>query len=256
MEIIINNLKINYEMTGSGPDVLLLHGWGSSLDIWARIVGMLSTKYRCTAVDFPGFGKSDMIEKAYTLDDYTRFVECFINELGIENPHMIGHSHGGRTIIKMCADGMVSPEKIVLFDAAGIKPKRTLSGRFRLISFKTIKWFLTLPLLKTRSKILLEKARKHYGSDDYAAAPPFLRQTLVNLVNEDLTPLLPRVNAQTLLIWGENGKATPMWMGRKMEEKIPNAGLCEIKNAGHFSFADAAGQVDLILRSFFGMGVE
>jgi hypothetical protein len=101
---------------------------------------------------------------------------------------------------------------------------------------------------------LLEKLRVKFGSADYVAASPMMRQCLVKVVNEDLTHLLPGIKAPTLLVWGENDTATPLSDAKKMEAEIPDAGLAIIKNAGHFSFVEQPVIFGSIMASFFELG--
>ena len=61
-----------------------------------------------------------------------------------------------------------------------------------------------------------------------------MRKTFVKIISLDLTDELPRVKAPTLLYWGAEDTETPLWMGKLMEEKIPDAGLVVQKGAGHF----------------------
>ena len=77
-----------------------------------------------------------------------------------------------------------------------------------------------------------------------------MRQTLVKVVNEDLTHLLPGVHAETLLIWGDRDTATPLSDGQKMESLMPNAGLAVIREAGHFAFLDQPVIFSKILSSY------
>ena len=190
------------------------------------------------------------MEKPWHLEDYCDFVLKFMKELNLENPILIGHSHGGRTILKMAAEGMVNPPKIVLLDSAGLIPKKSFKQKFRAKSFKTIKWALTRPIIKNYSEGLLQKARNHYGSADYNAAPLVLRQTMVSLVNTDLRDIIPNIKCPTLLIWGENDTATPLSDAKIIESLISDAGLCVIKGAGHYSFCENPYQAHAILRSF------
>ena len=96
----------------------------------------------------------------------------------------------------------------------------------------------------------MDKARKHYGSADYNAAPEVLRKTMVSLVNTDLRELMPNIKCPALLIWGENDTATPLEDAKIMESLIPDAGLCVIKGTGHYSFCENPYQAHAILRSF------
>ena len=250
MEIVINGLRIKYTDEGSGTPVLLLHGWGSSMDVYRGIISTLKGRCRLVAPDFPGCGGSDIMKQPWTLQDYCDFVLKFIEAVDLKDPIMIGHSHGGRVTLYMTATGMVNPHKIVLLDAAGLIPKKSLKQKFRAKSFKAIKRVLTLPLIKNFSAGLLDKARKHYGSADYNSAPEVLRKTLVSLVNTDIRDLLPNIKCPSLLIWGENDTATPLEDARIIESLISDSGLCVIKGTGHFSFCEKPYEANAIINSF------
>lgn len=250
MFIDIDGLNIEYLQEGEGTPVLLLHGWGASFDTYRSIIATLKDRCKVTAVNFPGCGKSDTMKSPWSLDDYCNFILKFMDALNIENPIIFGHSHGGRVTLKLAAEGLVNPPKIVLLDSAGLIPKKSFNQKFRAKSFKFIKTVLTLPLIRKFSGKLLEKARNHYGSADYNAAPPVLRQTLVSLVNTDLRDILHKISCPTLLIWGENDTATPLSDARIIESLIPDCGLCVIKGTGHFSFCERPFEANAIINSF------
>ncbi len=252
MKINIDGLNINYIDEGEGEALLMLHGWGASGEAYRGIINSVKHKYRCIAPDFPGCGKSDIMEKPWTLDNYVCLVKKFIDALELKNPIMFGHSHGGRVTLKMAADGVVSPKKIILLDSAGLIPKKSAKQKLRARSFKTIKTVLTLPMLEKPCRGLLEKARAHYGSADYNAAPPVLRQTLVSLVNTDIRDILHNVTASTLLIWGENDTATPLADAKIIEKSIKDCGLCVIEGAGHWSFVEKPAVAHAIIKNFLG----
>ena len=91
---------------------------------------------------------------------------------------------------------------------------------------------------------------QHFGSADYRALTPFMRQTFNRVIAQDLTPCLAKIKAPTLLVWGENDTATPLWMGQQMEKEIPDAGLVVLKGCGHFAYLDKYGEFRLIAESF------
>jgi pimeloyl-ACP methyl ester carboxylesterase len=144
MEITVKDLKINYITEGSGADVLLLHGWGSSSDVYKGIIASLSSVCRFTALDFPGCGKSETMSEAWDIKDYADFVLEFIEKVGLENPILIGHSHGGRVCMYLAGNGLLEPSKIVLLDAAGLIPKKSAKQKLRAKSLRRL-WGNTLP---------------------------------------------------------------------------------------------------------------
>lgn len=250
MDIRIGKLNIHYEEAGSGKDVLFLHGWGSSCAVWRSVFEATKDLGHLVALDFPGCGQSDTMEEPWDIDDYADFVLEFIEKAKLENPILIGHSHGGRVIMKLCGEKKLSPPKIIFVDAAGLIPKKTLRQKIKAKSFKAIKGALSLPVIKNYSAGLLDKARNHFGSADYNAAPPVLRQTLVSLVNTDLRHLLPNIECPSLLIWGDKDTATPIEDAKTIESLIKDSGLCIIKDTGHFSFCEKPYEANAIIRSF------
>ena len=202
-------------------------------DVYKGIISALSDRCRLVALNFPGCGNSDTMETPWKLEHYCNLVLEFMKRMNLNNPVMIGHSHGGRVIMKMAADGMVKPQKIVLLDSAGLIPKKSFKQKFRAKSFKVIKSTLSLPVVKNHSQGLLEKARAHYGSADYNAAPLVLRQTLVSLVNTDLRNILHKIKCPTLLIWGDKDTATPLSDAKIIESLIPDCGLCVLEGQNY-----------------------
>ena len=151
MEIVIDGLKIEYKDEGSGIPLLMLHGWGSSYDVYNGIVAALSDRCRCVRLNFPGCGGSDTMENPWNLDDYCGLIVKFCKELNLENPILMGHSHGGRVILKLAATKQLNPPKMVLLDAAGLIPKKSFKQKWRSKSFKIIKILLTLPVIRNHS---------------------------------------------------------------------------------------------------------
>jgi len=254
VETFVNGFHIHY-IDEAPPvydrTVLLLHGWGAPAGTYRLIIGHLSTYCRVVAPDLPGFGGSEEPKKAYTPADFAAFVEDFAEAVGITEAILIGHSNGGRIAIKLMAEGCrFRITKAVLMDAAGLISKRPFQYYIKVYSFKAVKRAVTLPGIRKLFPGAVEKARKKFGSSDYQAASPVMRQTMSIALKEDSAPLLPKIKAPVLLIWGENDTATPLSDGRKMEKLIPGSGLVILPGAGHFAFAERWGQCSRVLDSF------
>lgn len=252
MDCIVDGRHVAYIDEGAGPVVLLLHGWGAPAETYGLIIHHLSAYCRVIAPDLPGFGGSDEPETAWCAEDYADFVLAFTQSLDIRPAVLIGHSNGGRIILKLMnrPDLPFAVEKIVLIDAAGIKPRHGAGYYARVYSYKAGKWVLSLPGIRQLFPEAVERLRAKKGSADYRSASPIMRQTMVRLVNEDLSSCLPGIKASTLLIWGEKDTATPLEDGKRMERDIPDAGLVVLAGAGHFSFAERWGQCSRVLDAF------
>jgi pimeloyl-ACP methyl ester carboxylesterase len=228
-------LRTRYVVRGSGPAVLVLHGWGASIEAVHPILTGLSPVGTVYALDLPGFGQTDIPVDPWGVEEYQEFVAAFMDGLSIESPAVVGHSNGGRIAIRMAATEPARVSRLVLVDSAGIRPKRTLRWYRRVGMAKVGKYaarFLGAPGERAR-ELLVGRA----GSADYAAAGP-LRPTLVKLVNTDLRSLMPSITVPTLLVWGSEDTDTPISDARLMERLIPDAGVVVLEGAGHFSYID------------------
>lgn len=252
----INGLKINYEMKGEGETVVLLHGWGANITLFADLISLVSQKYRVIAVDMPGFGKSEEPDDSWQVSDYSQFVIDFLSSLDVKKATFLGHSFGGRVIIKLatCFSLPFEIDRIILVDSAGILPKKTPKQIRKQKRYKFMKKVLLSPPIKTLFPNALKKLQDKSGSADYKAASPVMRKILVSVVNEDLEPLLPEIKQSTLLIWGENDTATPLSDGKRMEELIKDSGLVTIKGAGHYSFLEGKFIFNRVICSFLKIG--
>lgn len=255
MFIDINDLRINYidegEDNGRGV-ILLLHGWGSNITLFKNIVDMLSPHMRVVAPDMAGFGESDEPKKPWCVDDYVDFIGTFCKKLGIVPTVVLGHSFGGRVIIKAVTreKPVLTPEKIILTDSAGIKPKQSVSSKIKTRTYKIGKAVMSTAPMKKLFPDAVENMRNKRGSADYLAASPVMRATLVKVVNEDLTYLLPEIKQSTLLIWGDKDDATPLSDGVKMSELIKDSGLVTIEGVGHYAFLEGWYKFSRVLASF------
>lgn len=246
-----DNIDININVAGEGEPILLLHGWGCTGEIFKDIRAVLATAYRTYSFDFPGFGASGEPSEVWGVEEYTRMVEVFVKENGIERPALMGHSFGGRVSIVFASRNDVS--RVVLVDAAGIKPKRPLRYYWKVYTFKTMKWLCNTFLSKAKALAIIEKRRKRAGSSDYSNASPMMRAILSKVVNEDLKHLMPKIKAPVLLFWGNMDTATPLSDAKTMEKLIPDAGLVVAHGTGHFSFLESPGLFTAVIKNFFNI---
>ena len=242
--------NLHYTDCGEGQPILLLHGWGCNCTTFGAARKWLEEHFRVITVDFAGFGQSEEPREVWGVEEYTRSIEALAKAEGIENPVLIGHSFGGRVSIVYASRNKVC--KVILVDAAGVKPKRSIDYYVKVYSFKLMKWAAPIILGKARAQELIEKRRAKSGSSDYSKSSPKMRAILSKVVNEDLCHLMPKIVVPTLLFWGENDTATPLSDAKKMERLIPDAGLVTVAGAGHFSFLENMPLFLRVLESFLG----
>ena len=230
------SVQLHYTDCGEGHPLLLLHGWGCNTTTFSAIRPFLEARFRVLTLDFAGFGQSDEPHEVWGVEEYTRSVEALTKAEGIENPILIGHSFGGRVSIVYASRNKT--QKVILVDAAGVKPRRSLSYYRKVYTFKLLKRILPLVVGRKRAEAMIEARRSKAGSSDYNQATPMMRAILSKCVNEDLCHLMPKIEAPTLLFWGEKDTATPLADAKRMEKLIPDAGLVTVAGAGHFSFLE------------------
>lgn len=249
----IDGININYIVEGTnGSKVLLLHGWGANLTLFNNIIKCLSKNHIVYSLDMPGFGESGLPDKAWNVDDFVDFIIDFIKEMKIEKLSILGHSHGGRIIIKMASRKNLpfEIEKLILVDSAGIVHKRSLRKRLRIRTYKTLKYLVSNKLVSKFFPNALDKLKEHFGSADYKGSKPIMRESMVKVVNEDLTNLLPEIKKPTLIIWGTKDEDTPYSDAEVMEKLIPDSGIVKVEGAGHYSFLYNPVLVNSVLENF------
>src|SRR5579871_1477293 len=94
-KINVNGVNLHYITVGSGPDVVMLHGFLGNLAVWhLQIIPLLRGKYRVTTMDLRGHGYSQVTPNGYTPEDMANDLKGLLDHLGIERPILVGHSYG------------------------------------------------------------------------------------------------------------------------------------------------------------------
>lgn len=241
-QVIVDGILANYIDAGSGKTLLILHGWGSNVAMWHRVIGDLSKTFRVIAVDLPGFGKTDEPTEAWEVKDYAEFIKKFLDKIDVKKLHgILGHSFGGRVIIDMLDSGWNNAEKIIFVDAAGVKHAQRKGWR-TLFGNKLLGWVRKI-------KPVREFIVQRFGSDDYRAASPMMREILKLTVTEDKTAQIERIKGNALIIWGENDKTTPL-SDVEVFRKIKNSHVEIIADAGHSVYIDKPDEVIHLIEEF------
>lgn len=245
MKTKLNGIEVNFRYRfndNKDKVVLLLHGWGGSLNSFRGLENFLvQNNYSVINLDFPGFGNSDLPGDDFTLDDYEKIIVEMLEYLHLEKVNVVAHSFGGRVAL-LLASSTNYVDKLVLVDSAGIKPKFSITKFFRQKRYKFLKFLA--------KKGIIKRDLSNFGSEDYRALPDQLKPVFVRIVSRDLTECLGKIKCPTLIIWGEKDTSTPLYMARKMNKKIADSGLVVFKNAGHFSYLDNHDDFLIIVDNF------
>ena len=238
MKIKVKNLDVNYIQYGKGKDILLLHGWGQNIEMMKFIGDNFSDRFRITILDFPGFGESEEPHETWTIDKYSEMLEEFVKLVGVKKPIVMGHSFGGRVAIRYSARNAI--EKLVLFGSPCIRVQEKLP-----FYVKVLKAIKKLPGMNG----IGEYMKQFIGSRDYKAASPVMRQTLVEVVNEDLSKYAREIEEPTLLIWGEYDTEAPLNDAKELEKIMIDAALIVLPGT-HYAYIENLPQVVNILNNF------
>lgn len=224
----------------SKKDLIFLHGWGVDKHSWSPILERLKEKFKIHVLDFPGFGES-VLTKPYRLIDYADFVVDFLRVEKVKKIIIVGHSFGGRVAIKIVASFPSIVEGLVLVNSAGVKTKYGIKHYFWLAITKTGNFFLSLPFVRNfypPVKKFFYKARTLEQSDYFNINNENLKKTFINIIDEDLSEDIGKINLPTLIIWGENDQMTPLEDGQIIHRLIRDSKIVVFPNAGHFSYLD------------------
>lgn len=226
----------------NGKTIILLHGWGkctTARSYYSKTVKDFEKKgYRVYVPDMPGFGKAKAPTYPLTLQDYVDFLHSYIKENNIIKPVLIGHSFGGRVIIKYISSYDTDVKSIILSGTPGFTPIKKSKLIASLILAKIGGFIFSLPGLS----IFEEKIRSWFyyivGARDYYRAEGAMRETFKNIVREDLKMQMKKIHLPTLLIWGDEDIIVPVKIAHLMKKTIPNSKLVVLPHGKHSVLID------------------
>lgn len=252
----LKGTTLYYEQHGAGRPVLLLHGWGGKADSFAPVMRDFAGQLFMTAVDFPGMGfRSSDPPEPWSVTEYMEQIAELIGALHIEGCDIVAHSFGGRVAIVMAATYPDLVGKLVLTGVPGLKREASPGQKRRAGAYQRLKALADNRATRRlfgdeRVDAWRSALQEKFGSADYRALSPEMRKTFSRVVNQDLTPYLARIASPTLLFWGAEDTAAPLWMGETMQKTIADAGLVVMPGAGHFAYLDRYADFRAVLGNF------
>lgn len=241
----LDGFRLHALHDGSGEPVVLLHGLSGSSRWWRYTVPALTGSYRVHVPELIGFGRSRGAVRHPTLPEMAGLLVRWMDAVGIERTHFVGHSMGAQVGVHLAARWPDRIDRLVLSDAAGIPHSLSPSN---VLAVGTE--FL-LPRAWGRPSFLATIA-----TDAARTGPRTLVRAIRGILADDIRPLLPRLDSPTLLVWGEHDPLTPVEDGEAIERLLPRARLVVIEGASHNPMADRPDAFNRELLRFFDEGGE
>ncbi len=258
----VDGIHVRYREAGSGPAVVLIHGFGASSDSWLTVLPSVKQHHRVIAIDLKGFGWTSRPEGDYSPTAEAELAWHVLDKLGVPETALVGHSWGSSVVLAMAALQPKRVKRIALYDAyvyddqvpsffrwaqkAGIG--EALFGLYYTeriedrapLAFYDERWVTQARIDRVEADLAkpgttaaaLAAVRGHHFAALHRA-----------LANADL-------HAPVLLLWGENDEVTPLRFGQRLANELRDAKLIVYPRCGHIPMVEAAGQSTRDLTAF------
>jgi pimeloyl-ACP methyl ester carboxylesterase len=248
MQIVVDDLLTRYNLSGKGKLVLLLHGWGDSIQSFKNMQTSLAKKYQVLAPDLPGFGGTQAPKGVWDLDNYADFLHSLLSKLDLEQPYgVIGHSNGGALAVRSISLGQLKPQKLILLAAAGVRTNNRFKRLFLKIIAKTGN--IATIWMPERYRRGLRKSLYGVAGSDMLLKPE-LQDTFKKTVRQDVQADAVAIATPTLLIFAADDDAIPVADGKQYRQLIKNSRLEMIADAGHFVYLDQPSKTLRLIEEF------
>ena len=234
----LSGYRIHALIDGDGPPVVLLHGLAGSSAWWRHTMPDLSRHFTTYAPDLVGFGRSRGSLRASIADRADLLAE-WMTATKLAKSHIIGHSMGAQIAIHLASKYPAVLDKLVLVSAAGIPRPIAITQAARLLSE-------IIPPRAWGSPRFLPRI----AMDTLRAGPFSVARATASILMDDVRPLLPKISAPTLLVWGTQDALTPLKDGEYMEAHIPGARLLIVEGAAHMPMVDQPARFNAEILAF------
>jgi pimeloyl-ACP methyl ester carboxylesterase len=252
---LVDVMGVRLHVRDSGPKdasaVILLHGFGASLHTWESWAQGLADRHRVIRFDLPGSGLSSPDPTGDYSDTRTmQLLTALMDQRGLAQAAIVGHSIGGRMAWTFAARHPERVSKLVLVAPDGFASPGFEYGKKPDVpaTLKLMKWVLPRPLLRmslapayANPAVLTEAMTTRYhdlmlGPGSRAALIARMEQTVL----VDPLPLLQRIQAPTLLVWGDQDAMIPSANAADYLRALPQARLVQLPGVGHLPQEEAA----------------
>jgi pimeloyl-ACP methyl ester carboxylesterase len=254
----VGGFRIAYERLGTGPPLLLLHGFvGDGRATWRYQLDTLSDEFTVVAWDAPGIGHSSAAPESFRLADYADCLAQFVTALRLTDPYVAGLSFGSMVALELFRRRRIVPRKLVLASAyagwAGSLPPDVVQER-RQRSLR----LSTLPPADFVAAMLPSMFSAEAPADrvaDFAANvaefdPVGFRAMALSSAEADLRDVLTAVDVPTLLLYGDLDVRASREVAEALRVGIPGSRLVMLPGVGHASPVEAPDRFSAEVRSF------
>jgi pimeloyl-ACP methyl ester carboxylesterase len=247
---------VHYEVYGRGRPVILLHGWLGSWGLWQETMGFLGRSYRTYALDFWGFGESGKKRETYAVQDFVGLVNQFMEQLGISQAPLVGHSMGGTVSLSMAIQYPQRVRKVVVVGSPIVGS--SLAFPLKLAGYKGIAFLLfnmmwafrlTMRIVDPficrdpRFPDMMDKDLSRLTVESFLLSIASLRRT-------DLRPKLNEIKIPVMGIYGERDNIVHPRQWQPLLEGVPHAKIIRWEKAQHFVMLDKPQDFMESLKSF------
>lgn len=247
---------VHYEVYGRGRPVILLHGWLGSWGLWQNTMAYLGRYYRTYALDFWGFGESGKKRNAYTIQDFVSLVDQFMEQLGIIQAPLVGHSMGGTVSLSVAVQFPERVHKVVVVGSPIVGS--SLSILLKLFGRRPIAWLIyhNMWALQLSFRILapfytrdprwpdmMNRDTSRVTLDSFLLSIASLRRT-------DLRPFLNQIKVPTMGMFGNRDIVVSHKQWKALLAGIPHARIERFEKAGHFIMLDEPQRFAETLKDF------
>lgn len=235
---------VHYEVYGRGRPVILLHGWLGSWGLWQETMSFLGRYYRTYAMDFWGFGESGKKRDTYAVQDFVSLVDQFMEQLGIVNAPLVGHSMGGTVSLSVAIKYPQRVSKVVVVGSPIVGSSLALPLKlagYRGIAFMLFNMMGAFRLaMRVASPIICRDERFPDMMDHDLTSTTlesFLR-SIASLRRTDLRPMLGQIKIPAMGMYGDRDVIVHPKQWQPMQKGISHARIERFSSAGHFIMLD------------------
>ena len=261
MEVSGVRLHVRDRGPRDAPAIVLLHGFGASLQTWDAWAQGLEKDFRVIRFDLPGCGLSSPDPAGVYTDTRTlEILTALLDKLGAKRANIVGHSIGGRMAWTFAALHPARVGKLVLVSPDGFASPGFAYGQPPEVpaSLQLMRYFLPRFLLRMSlapayadPAVMTDALATRYhslmlGPGSRAAMLARMQQTVL----KDPEPLLRRIQAPTLLLWGQKDAMIPFSNAADYVRVLPHSTLAPLPGVGHVPQEEAPEPSLTLLRDF------